>query len=826
MKKKIPVLLQYTLLFALAAVVIFSSQIVQKKSLVAYNDCYNESYPALQYVAKAIKTGHLDRYDNSIGLGDDVIGALSWYGFGDILWLPSAFFSPMAMVYCYTMIAVMKMWLAGLFFMLYLRYKKCDSSLIVAGGIGYGLCFYMLQIGLSSFEFVTAPVYFPLLILGIDKIYRDKENKWIIILALVVFIQALNGFYFLFDDSVACGVYCLFLAGRDVCRRTGVKEWLGSLGKIALAYVLGVILASPVLLRVIEHFLQSSRSNEPTGFMYKFFALPSASDLIIRLKNLVFPAYSLYEYGLGIQLLSVAIIVFLLNNLKNRKYHPYLLLISVLLLGYIFPGVGTMMNGFAYDTSRWLYIAHFAIMAVTVSLIPDFLEDKRSQWASIIAVAVLMIVYIPIGDGSWIKVLFRMLMMTAGGLLIAYTVYSRKMTFIALGIIFNTVLVGFLFNAPVAVGGLGAAGSYMRYAEVNDSVFDSMLYKLASDDDKAQYHRVDFNDTSYDAAAFMDINTTFTYYSISNGNILGLFEKLRVSPAIFNSYDIHGLDSRQVLESLFSTRVYTESYLEQSPVNNDYFLPQGLFYSKAVAASEAEELDYLQRMNILMDALVIESEDVNEKVGISDLDIGTQKDIDFELSYGDGIEYSDGCIKADKEATMTVSFDPIVLKKPSEELYLQIDNLTSDTDTWSDIILAGRSIRTRPKKEEYYLNGNYDYLVNVSSVAGEGKLILEFQHGGIFKFDDIRLICNSNDGFEKNFAERSIQVLTEASNDDGHISGRLDTENAGYIMINLPYSPRWKCYVDGVRSEVVRANWSFMAAHVDPGEHHVEFRYE
>jgi hypothetical protein len=53
----------------------------------------------------------------------------------------------------------------------------------------------------------------------------------------------------------------------------------------------------------------------------------------------------------------------------------------------------------------------------------------------------------------------------------------------------------------------------------------------------------------------------------------------------------------------------------------------------------------------------------------------------------------------------------------------------------------------------------------------------------------------------------------------------VEAESQGYVVLLDSYYPGWKAYVDGVETEILRANYAFRAVPVEAGKHRVECRY-
>ena len=87
----------YTLLFLVFGGIIFAVLLNRHNSFVANGDCFNQYYPILTYLASYYRDflpnllhGKLIMYSSTIGFGDDICGALNWFGFGDVFTILAA----------------------------------------------------------------------------------------------------------------------------------------------------------------------------------------------------------------------------------------------------------------------------------------------------------------------------------------------------------------------------------------------------------------------------------------------------------------------------------------------------------------------------------------------------------------------------------------------------------------------------------------------------------------------------------------------------------------------------------------------------------------
>ena len=61
---------------------------------------------------------------------------------------------------------------------------------------------------------------------------------------------------------------------------------------------------------------------------------------------------------------------------------------------------------------------------------------------------------------------------------------------------------------------------------------------------------------------------------------------------------------------------------------------------------------------------------------------------------------------------------------------------------------------------------------------------------------------------------------------DNSVSGTINVEKQKILCLSIPYTKGWTAYVDGVETELLRANTWSMALNIEPGEHTIELRYK
>ena len=72
-------------------------------------------------------------------------------------------------------------------------------------------------------------------------------------------------------------------------------------------------------------------------------------------------------------------------------------------------------------------------------------------------------------------------------------------------------------------------------------------------------------------------------------------------------------------------------------------------------------------------------------------------------------------------------------------------------------------------------------------------------------------------------AYTGAQIAFDENTEKDQISGTVAAENAGFLFLPIPYSKNVKAYVDGIRTDVLRADSCFVSVPAGSGEHSFAF---
>lgn len=405
----------FTLLFAIIFLIGYSPLIIKNYSLVWNVDGVGQYYPAFIYTGKYLQNfifglfhgkWILPAFDLSIGMGEDIIGSLNYYGFGDPLNLLAIFVTKNNSAFLFSMSIVLKMWLSGISLLFYFRHFKFGKLSSTLGSLCYVFCGFSIFGGTCYAEWLSVLIYTPLILLGVEKIISQQKY---LILILSICYGGLCGFYFLFMASLLLGVY---LPLRLIFKNTDFKTFCYTVLKSIYAYLLGLLLSAPFFLPSVYAYFNSER--QTSGILE---ILMNKQNYIPHLNfnfgdYLANPFYTDSPYLSGILMLEFLSLILLLFLPNNKKKTQCVLFFIIGFIAYVLPITGYIFNGFGQPYSRWVFILHLLFAGIFVFVIDSYAElffskpkhsrkKKGSKGGIVIATLLTLLVICNISINLW-----------------------------------------------------------------------------------------------------------------------------------------------------------------------------------------------------------------------------------------------------------------------------------------------------------------------------------------------------------------------------------------------------------------------------------------
>lgn len=906
-------ILIYTILYLIPAGLLVLFFKLQNRSLVYHADAWRQHLRALAYYGKWLRGNlwHL-LHDHSLttqawsfglGYGSDVLTTLHYYCIGEPLTALTVFVPERFTKYYFEFLILLRPYLAGLSFSAYTEYMigrkqihgtgSCTTTSaisfpILCGSLCYVFSGTVLYLGMLHPFFVTPMIYLPLLLLGVEKVLRERKPR---IFLVTVWLAALSNFYFFYMLALMTAVYALVRGiartrGEQAIRNAGAgtvgagqmhrrnsASWIPEairrlLGLLGYA-VAGTMAAGAVLIPILVQF-QSDPRNATSYGLPLFYEKEYYSEL---LKNAVtFINHPLYDTELCLSVVCIAAVITLFFLRGHGQLKLAVIGAAVMLC---LPAAGYVMNGGSYVINRWTFAVEFLFAFVLTVVWSD--EQVRFRGKNI-------------GRG----IAFSLVFVT-----------------IALNIV-----IGYLRIPAGENGGTGQNGfpsefadeqtaeEYMTAANRNES---AAVTQYAEETEASAFYRYTGRDLTYNAGTQTQSSSTQFCWSLANGSVADFFKALGVNEEQNFSYT--GLDDRTALEALAGVKYYTiaydndyekqfvpygfadcgtveawnsaESLQEKSgavygddswePVvptyhiyQNTFALPIGYTYTGFVSRSAFDAMNLTERQEALLQGVVLEGEDEEGmQARVSGLEQVQPEFSEEKRTYtveaGDGVSYaadtSAPCFRVTKEgAKVTLRFEaaeeaetylvlrdldagPLDVKDGESDSAGNLSNLESEYPISVKALREGtpltdKRLNFKTEINQYY-SGLKDFAMNMGyRDKGADTFEIVFQKPGIYSMSELAVVVQPTEEMMRHAVDRLVCTMTDVdlhrnpvSFASSEITGTVNAEQDRYLVFSIPYSKGWTVYDNGKKAELQKANLMYLGMPIEAGSHEIRLVY-
>ncbi len=166
-------------------------------------------------------------------------------------------FTPVAYTeFLYHVLVIARLYLAGIAFYLYCIYHSYERERILPGAIIYVFSFYSIAISILHPFFLNPLIYFPLILLGIDKVLKERKP---LIFILASALSAASNFYFFYMMTIFMVIYCIIRYLQYHYKEMRLVLVLREIGRFALYYFIAILIAAPVFIPTVIAVYSSGR---------------------------------------------------------------------------------------------------------------------------------------------------------------------------------------------------------------------------------------------------------------------------------------------------------------------------------------------------------------------------------------------------------------------------------------------------------------------------------------------------------------------------------------------------------------------------------------
>ncbi len=850
----------YTLVFAIVATAFFAWVLFSGRSLILLGDGSDQHYTALKYyglylrniLKTLVKENRLviPEWDFYIGEGSDIMTVLGYYVIGDPLALVSAFVPMRYTHYLYTFLCILRIYLSGVSFsLLAFGTGKKNLFAVMSGALSYSFCSWTILAGVHPF-FVNPMIYFPLIILGIEKMIKIK-SPWLF--TAMVSIAAASNFYFFYIISVLAMVYTvvrlILLYGRNI-RLFFIK--ILYIGFFALT---GVSISGIFLVPVLMALLHDTRMG--TGQIFHLLypleyyrALPEA---------LVSPSGSYYLY-ISMTVPAILAVMLLFINKDSSKILRILSIICVIVM--IFPMFGRFLNGMSYMTNRWSWAFDLLCAYILLDRWDEILAFSKDIQVRIIILCVCFYSIVTVCNtsetGALITSIFLMVITVILMIVIKADDNVRRKQVILL-IVSGVSIIGFGFWHYSPYGN-NTADELVANDKVGDLSQD-MVYDILGDNN--EYIRITGKGLRDNSNVLQRISATQYYWSMSNPYMNDYRKSMEMMESLSHSYT--GYDMRSSILALSGVdycitpisqtadKPYGFSYYDEGAgsregedfavYKNDLALPLGYCYETYVDPEIYEESDPISKQQLQLDTvylgnykpLLVEKDrhaadavKTDGNVVYHNVKITGKKNITELANGGITVDASEG------GESIGLEFDGA----PDSEIYIRFSGI--EYENTDDPLNYARSTFIRfsnSRGTEKLLNyrtpdfpgssGRDNYIINMGySEDVLGEVDVAFLQKGKYTIKNVEVYTVPMGALTDKIVRLRNNVLDNITMDVDRVSGTIVLEKPSIMVMSIPYSDGWNAYVDGELTDVFPGNERYLAIELKPGVHLVDFQYQ
>ncbi len=853
-KHKMPVYyLLYTLIFAGLALLVFFPFLSGGASLIYRGDGAYQYYPKAIYFVRYVKeifssllSGNLTvpMYDFSNALGSDI--SISY----EPVYFLYLLFGEDHMEFAYSFLTVLRIYLAGISMSIFCRYFKKSYACSLLASIIYVFCGWTLFGGTKHPMFLIPVILLPLLILSMEEIIR-KKRWWLC--TIFVAVSLFSNYYYLYMDTIAMGIYFVvrFLTQKDRAQRT-LKNFFKRGLVIVGSYLLGVGIACITLVTKFGMYLSSGRGDSVV-IKVSSMLFYRVGWLVNCFLTFITTATSPGEWlTFGFLPIALLAVVFLFVR-KGRKELKIFSVIALIFCA--FPIFGFIFSGFSSIINRWCYMLALLAAYIVADCFPAMHRLKRKDKIAFSAVIALYGILSFCGQYSnniYTHVAFITLLATFVVLIICQdSVKIRHCYKQGLTVCLTAALV--FWQGYSLYHHSGYEEEFLRQGTAYETATNTPLLAMEEIDDDSFYRAapttLDFYTSN--APILLDENSLSMISSTINGSVLEYYREMGATS--FNEVSLRGMSNVAFMDNLAAVKYFasfdeTNNHSVQAgcePVletkvngedvtvyENEYALPIGYTYSEAISEEELENYDTEARREVLMQKVMLSD---GESDGTSDitlsgkeLEITSVREKNASLTEHGlaGVPDESGEEGSHK---VTLSFEG----EPNAETYLVLHNANLEGDMSEESVHL--TIKAGDDKVSYnfmadddrYRTGQSDYVFNLGyHEEAIDSVTIRIREEREITFDGLSIYAQSMDNLPAYTEALTEDVLEDVKLGTDTVSGTISLDEEKYLVLSIPYQGGWTAYVDGEKTDILRANYMYMALDLEPGTHTIELDFE
>lgn len=770
---------------------------------------------------KTIVTGENNLiYTFSKTLGGDMVGFSAYYLQNPFLFLLLLFPNDILPLGVWVMI-ILQTACCSLTFNIYLNHTFLPSKMSLVFSLAYAFLGY-------TFGYIYATNYFcnvimlPLVILGIQKIYKNYKDCWLYIITLAVSIL-LNYYigYMLCIFSVLFFASLLFLNIENVQQ---IKKHIKQILSFLISSILGVLLTAFDLIPIVLSL--QGQKDAPNGSALSFYRNFHMIDVFSKLYSNMFDGNTSNNNLPFIYVGMLAVIFicffFLSKKISKREKIVTFIFIVVMLLSFYIHTIDVIWHGFNSPVGfpyRNAFYCSFLLLYIAYKGFLVSREQLRIRECSIFAgIFVLYSIYLILTNRSALvfrSVIFDSLLLLAViGIIygVLYRKWTEQILFFAL---LAVQIIDLSANSVTSIKQYTDYVPMQEYSEYVNEVApltqyvanqDQSLYRVEKNFIRTMNDTMQFNmkGLSHSSSCEKDYVKTFmekmgfrnfglwTYYDEGGTAFADCFLGVK--------YYISKFDETGKPYDLIDQE--NEKYVFQNP----YALPFAFGVSEAVDSVDMKEQNSFSLQNRMSNA-------------ISNQDRPIYIEVEQESPILENLS-----------ETSQDSYRVYEKKNPNEDAYIDFQLTITDTQPVYLFFEASEQQAAEITVNDFWF-GNYfsdtkwDIIEIGSFSKGDMVSVKLYAKGDELKLGNAYFYYEDKDALIAMSEKAGAEAADLKCISNSHLQGTVEIKNSDELLFTIPYEEDWKIYIDGIATKQNKVFDALMTVPVEKGTHTIEMYY-
>lgn len=781
----------------------------------------NKQYNDYFAYFKTIMTGENNLiYTFSKTLGGDMVGFSGYYLQNPFLFLLLLFPNDILPLGVWIMI-ILQIACCSLTFNIYLNHTYAPSKMSIIFSLAYAFLGY-------TFGYINLTNYFcniivlPLVILGIQRLYKNHKDCWLYIITLAVSI--LLNYYIGFMLCIFSALFFAYLLFSNTENVQQIKKHFKQILSFLVSSILGILLTAFDLIPIVISL--KGQKSVPNGDVLSFYRNFHMIDIFSKLYSNMFDGNTSNNNLPFIYVSMIAVIFviffFLSKKITKREKIVTFVFIVVMLLSFYIHTIDVIWHGFNSPVGfpyRNAFYFSFLLLYIAYKGFLVSYEQFRIRDCSIFAgIFVLYSIYLIFTNRSALvfrSVIFdSLLLLVVIGILygVLYKKWTEQILFFAL---LTVQIIDLSANSVTSIKQYTDYVPMREYSEYVNEVApltqyvanqDQSLYRVEKNFMRTMNDTMQFNfkGLSHSSSCEKDYVKAFmekmgfrnfglwTYYDEGGTAFVDCFLGVKY---YISKFDATGKPYDLIYQE-------NEKYVFQNP----YALPFAFGVSEGVHLVDMKEQNSFLLQNRISNAISNQNQPIYIEVEQENpiLENLSETSQDLYRIYEKKNSNEDAYI--DFQLTITDS-QPIYLffEAPEQQAAeitvndFSFGNYFSDTK-W-DIIEIGSFSEGDTVSVKLYVKGDELKLGNAYFYYEDKDALIAMSEGAGSEVADLKCISNS------------------------HLQGTVEIKNSDELLFTIPYETDWKIYIDGIATKQSKVFDALMTVPVEEGTHTIEIYY-